>query len=302
MAANAKPLSLQIADARGISYKGKPLMWKERFKARCREELRRKRYAAMDQRRLGSGHDGTTAEEGTMDMETDVEQVMREQLALLQQQVVGDDVHALSPGVDAAQAWSTEPGALCSRSQPFSLGSHPRGDARETHASAHDFNSDEGQEDVDILTPSTEAEYDYLLDLWSEIQQELMVEDASQAFLEDEAQIEEAEQEEARARDEALAALSLADDNAVTCPVCRHSLLRMRLCVIFCPCGFQLNTQDEGMTLAQFGHLLYDLVDEHDATGCSQRLSFRVCETMAERRCPQVLEAACRACGFMNFV
>jgi hypothetical protein len=154
---------------------------------------------------------------------------------------------------------------------------------------------------VDRLAPDApflEDDHDALLALWQEIENELLLE-AAAAELELDDLVEEHERAEEHALAALTASLSLHDPSAVACPVCLTRLLRMRQCLIYCDCGLRLNTQDEGMSLANFSHLLQQLLAQHGAGGCTAVPTF-VTERAALGQPPcSLLRASCAACGFL---
>lgn len=254
----------RIAERRDVNVKGRQRNWREKFKKRCLDAIKKQRHAAMDNRR------GLSLSEDTV-MDQSVQDVMHTEFERLAQ----------------TQCFMDGPPQHTSVSSEFS----------EAQPDLDEMIDEDDTGDV----PLTPTDQELLLDMWEEIKQEIMFEEAALLIQEeeDEEQANDLAHEHNELND---AALDVHSSSNVTCPVCQRERLHMKLCIIHCRCGFQLNTQDDGLTLPVFGRLIESVLDRHASQDCPEVLSFHLSESSFGIKTAPLLMAQCRACGFMDTV
>eukprot|EP00043_Microstomoeca_roanoka_P029634 m.22591 g.22591 ORF g.22591 m.22591 type:complete len:228 (+) comp9335_c0_seq1:206-889(+) len=142
------------------------------------------------------------------------------------------------------------------------------------------FGADAETQLEQIAEEDSELDQDSLIQLWESIAQELLFEESVQALEQDDMEAERAEVELKLEEEQLLQTVQSAEGVQVACPVCLRSLLKQTKCVIWCDCGLALNTQNDSMTLRDFGSMLNQTLEAHSSTGCHGQLMFSANQEM----------------------
>lgn len=127
--------------------------------------------------------------------------------------------------------------------------------------------------------------------VYDELQAELM-HDEQQIIAQYDAAV--GREEEAASMEAMLAEQEQAAD-AVICPICVKNWLHHNRAVIFCACGFRVDTESDGTTLRSLKHTIDRSVDGH-ARVCGATPVFSLDPQL------RMMVMRCKTCGHMNIV
>jgi hypothetical protein len=90
-----------------------------------------------------------------------------------------------------------------------------------------------------------------------------------------------------------------ARDDMVFCVVCQRHLLRQHVSVIYCPCGFRLDTGSDGVTISGVRQRLHAAVEQHESV-CPAPPQFAVQQLTGSPY--TALTMQCAACALFDVV
>eukprot|EP00039_Didymoeca_costata_P029150 m.23448 g.23448 ORF g.23448 m.23448 type:complete len:215 (-) comp7500_c0_seq3:96-740(-) len=142
-------------------------------------------------------------------------------------------------------------------------------------------------------SPEDSEEVEHMQKIYEEIKQELMRKEAEMI-----AEFEAYQRQEQLSTD---ACIDAALSDGVVCPICCKQHLMQNLHIIFCRCGFRIDTQFDGLTLEQLGIRLHFLADRHSST-CSQPPVFEMQSIPMVMTNSTALVMTCKFCGVLEVV